>query len=98
MLHTILGVPTVERVSNGCVRGIEGINTIVVVGIKIITQNKLKKREVIILAISLAISLEFSNPEYYSGLPEMFKVLLTSPICLGGIIAFTLNILLPKKM
>ena len=34
MLHTIGGIPTVERVLNACTRGVEGINTIVVVGIK----------------------------------------------------------------
>lgn len=34
MLHTISGIPTVERVLNACTKGVEGINTIVVVGIK----------------------------------------------------------------
>ena len=34
MLHTILGVPTVERVYNACKEGIEDICTIIVVGIK----------------------------------------------------------------
>ncbi len=34
MLHEILGVPTVERVYNACKKGIEGVNTIIVVGIK----------------------------------------------------------------
>ncbi len=34
MLHTILGVPTVERVYNACKEGIEDIHTIIVVGIK----------------------------------------------------------------
>jgi len=34
MLHTILGVPTVERVYNACIKGVGGINSIIVVGIK----------------------------------------------------------------
>lgn len=34
MLHTILGVPTVERVYNACKNAIDGINTVIVVGIK----------------------------------------------------------------
>ncbi|GBD87031.1 bifunctional protein GlmU [bacterium BMS3Abin03] len=34
MLHTILGIPTVERVFNACKKGVEGINTVIVVGIK----------------------------------------------------------------
>ena len=34
MLHTILGVPTVERVYDACKEGIEDIFTIIVVGIK----------------------------------------------------------------
>ncbi len=34
MLHTILGIPTVERVYNACNDGIYGVNTIIVVGIK----------------------------------------------------------------
>jgi len=34
MLHTILGVPTVERVHNACKKGVEEINSVIVVGIK----------------------------------------------------------------
>ena len=34
MLHTIIGIPTVERVYNACKKGIEDIFTIIVVGIK----------------------------------------------------------------
>lgn len=34
MLHTILGIPTVERVYNACVEAVSGINIVVVVGIK----------------------------------------------------------------
>ena len=34
MLHEILGVPTVERVYDACKKGIDGANTIIVVGIK----------------------------------------------------------------
>jgi bifunctional UDP-N-acetylglucosamine pyrophosphorylase/glucosamine-1-phosphate N-acetyltransferase len=34
MLHTIGSIPTVERVLNACTESVEGINTIVVVGIK----------------------------------------------------------------
>ncbi len=46
MLHTILGVPTVERVYNACKKGVEGINTVIVVGIKAIdVMEHLGKRE-----------------------------------------------------
>src|SRR3990172_8553761 len=34
MLHTIWGVPTVERVHNACTSAVKGINSVVVVGIK----------------------------------------------------------------
>ncbi len=34
MLHEILGVPTIERVYDACKKGIDGANTIIVVGIK----------------------------------------------------------------
>jgi len=34
MLHTIWGVPTVERVHNSCTSSVKGINSIIVVGIK----------------------------------------------------------------
>jgi len=34
MLHTILGVPTVERVYNACKEGVENVNIVIVVGIK----------------------------------------------------------------
>jgi len=46
MLHTILGVPTVERVYNACKEGVEGINTVIVVGIKAVdVMEHLDKRE-----------------------------------------------------
>lgn len=35
MLHTIWGVPTVERVHNVCAQAVKGINSVVVVGIKV---------------------------------------------------------------
>jgi bifunctional UDP-N-acetylglucosamine pyrophosphorylase/glucosamine-1-phosphate N-acetyltransferase len=34
MLHTILGIPTVERVYKACIEAVNGINIVVVVGIK----------------------------------------------------------------
>jgi bifunctional UDP-N-acetylglucosamine pyrophosphorylase / glucosamine-1-phosphate N-acetyltransferase len=34
MLHTILGIPTVERVYNACLEAVSGINIVVVIGIK----------------------------------------------------------------
>jgi bifunctional UDP-N-acetylglucosamine pyrophosphorylase / glucosamine-1-phosphate N-acetyltransferase len=34
MLHTILGIPTVERVYNACLEAVSGINLVVVIGIK----------------------------------------------------------------
>jgi bifunctional UDP-N-acetylglucosamine pyrophosphorylase/glucosamine-1-phosphate N-acetyltransferase len=34
MLHTIWGIPTVERVHNACIKAVKGINSVVVVGIK----------------------------------------------------------------
>jgi bifunctional UDP-N-acetylglucosamine pyrophosphorylase/glucosamine-1-phosphate N-acetyltransferase len=34
MLHCIWGVPTVERVYNACISGIQNLNTVIVVGIK----------------------------------------------------------------
>ena len=36
MLHTIWGIPTVERVHNACTKAVKGINSVVVVGIKAI--------------------------------------------------------------
>ncbi len=36
MLHKIWGIPTVERVYNACKKGIKGVNTVIVVGIKAI--------------------------------------------------------------
>jgi len=46
MLHAILGVPTVERVYNACIKGVDGINTIIVVGIKAVdVMEYLGKRE-----------------------------------------------------
>src|SRR4030066_1655971 len=45
MLHTIWGVPTVERVHNTCTSAVKGINSVVVVGIKALeVLNVLDKR------------------------------------------------------
>jgi len=46
MLHTIWGVPTVERVHNVCTSSIKGINSVIVVGIKALdVLNVLGKRQ-----------------------------------------------------
>ena len=46
MLHKIWGITTVERVYNACKRGIPGINTVIVVGIKAVdVMNVIGKRE-----------------------------------------------------
>ena len=51
MLHTILGVPTVERVFNACIKAVKGINVIIVVGIKAIeVMEALGKKEKMIYA------------------------------------------------
>ncbi len=51
MLHTIAGVPTVERVYNACKTAVEGINTIIVVGIKALdVMQHLGKRDKTIFA------------------------------------------------
>lgn len=51
MLHKIWGVPTVERVYNACRRAIEGINIVVVVGIKAEdVMNVIGKRESTVFA------------------------------------------------
>lgn len=45
MLHTIWGIPTVERVHNACTDAVKGINSVVVVGIKALdVLNVLSKR------------------------------------------------------
>ncbi|HPI36871.1 MAG TPA: NTP transferase domain-containing protein [Ignavibacteriaceae bacterium] len=46
MLHSIWGVPSVERVHNACTKGLPGTNTIIVVGIKAVDVMKvIGKRE-----------------------------------------------------
>lgn len=51
MLHTILGVPTVERVYNACKEAVNGINVVVVVGIKALdVMEAMGKRERTIFA------------------------------------------------
>jgi len=45
MLHTIWGIPTVERVHNACTKAVKGINSVVVVGIKALdVLNVLRKK------------------------------------------------------
>lgn len=95
---SILFILIPQPVIGGAMIMIFGI--IAVVGLKIISSDQLRKREIIILALSLGVSLEFANPEYFAGLglPETIKILLSSPICMGGITSFFLNLVLPQKM
>ncbi|MGE9547847.1 nucleobase:cation symporter-2 family protein [Snodgrassella sp. CS2] len=65
---------------------------IVTAGIRIIITAGIRRREAVICATSLGLGLGVAfEPEVFAQLPILFQ----NPICMGGIVAIILNILLP---
>lgn len=65
---------------------------IVTAGIRIIITAGIRRREAIICATSLGLGLGVAfEPEVFSQLPILFQ----NPICMGGIVAVVLNLVLP---
>ena len=67
-------------------------------GMKIAIKGGLTDRKVFILSISLALGLGvIMKPSAVAELPEWLSTLLSSGILVGAVVAFILNLLLPKK-
>ena len=72
--------------------------TVAAAGIRIINSIKLTNRDMIILAVSLAMGLGVTLvPDILKNMPQIVKNIFTSGITTGGIFAILLNVLLPKN-
>ncbi|MEJ5914932.1 nucleobase:cation symporter-2 family protein [Pseudokineococcus sp. 1T1Z-3] len=74
--------------------------TVAAAGIKIIStsDDKLDRRDVLILAVSLALGLGVRLvPDALSGLPTTAATIFSSPITTGGLAALVLNLVLPRS-
>lgn len=72
--------------------------TIAASGVRIVSRERLDRRAVLILALSLGIGLGISQqPLIFAFAPEWVKSLFSSGIAAGGITAVVLNILFPQK-
>ena len=74
---------------------------IVGAGIKLISKSDMSQRNVLILALSLSFGIGLNAfPEFVAHIPDFgikLKLLLTTGLIPAGLLAFTLNALLPKK-
>ena len=72
--------------------------TVAAAGIKIISTDKIDRRGIMILALSLGLGLGVMMvPEVLSGLPPMLQAIFSSPITTGGLTALILNLVLPRE-
>ncbi|MEM8181903.1 nucleobase:cation symporter-2 family protein [Morganella morganii subsp. sibonii] len=69
---------------------------IAIAGIRIILSNGLRRRETLIVATSLGLGLGVSyDPAVFHVLPTSLYVLAENPICMGGVTAIILNLIIP---
>ncbi|HCM64453.1 MAG TPA: xanthine permease XanP [Morganella sp. (in: Bacteria)] len=69
---------------------------IAIAGIRIILSNGLRRRETLIVATSLGLGLGVSyDPAVFHVLPPSLYALAENPICIGGITAIILNLIIP---
>ena len=69
---------------------------IAIAGIRIILSNGLRRRETLIVATSLGLGLGVSyDPAVFHVLPTSLYALAENPICMGGVTAITLNLIIP---
>lgn len=72
--------------------------TIAASGVRIVSREKLDRRAIMIIALSLAIGLGVSQqPQILQFAPEWIKTLFSSGIAAGGITAIALNLILPME-
>ena len=70
--------------------------TIAAAGIKVVSMDKLDRRALIIIAVSLGCGLGVAVPGIMDKLPELIRTSFSSGIATGGIVAISLNLLMPK--
>ena len=73
--------------------------TVAAAGIRILNSIKITNRDMIILAVSLAMGLGVTLvPDILKNMPQLIKNIFASGITTGGIFAILLNVLLPRKI
>ncbi len=75
--------------------------SVMVSGIRIIASNIINRRGILIMAISLGLGFGIMVvPEIWIHIPSssILRVILSSPITLGGTVAILLNVILPKNL
>ncbi len=67
-------------------------------GISIISREKMTRRNLLILALAIGIGLGLQlRPDALKYLPDVLRVFLSSGIVSGGLLAFVLNLVLPRE-
>ena len=66
-------------------------------GIKILSIEKLDKRALIIIAVSIGAGLSVGNPDILANLPPIIRDTFASEIATGGLLAIIMNIVMPQK-
>lgn len=78
--------------------GIVMFGTVAAAGIQTLSRVKLNNRNLLVIATSIGLGLGVTfRPEFISQLPEGFKMIFSSGISTGTIVALTLNLLLKEK-
>ncbi|WP_116473432.1 uracil-xanthine permease family protein [Zobellella maritima] len=71
---------------------------ITMTGIQLLIKDELSSRNVTIVALSLALAMGIKAvPEAIGQLPDTLNMLVSSPVIVAAVMAFTLNMALPKK-
>ncbi|GAA3527490.1 nucleobase:cation symporter-2 family protein [Zobellella aerophila] len=71
---------------------------ITMTGIQLLIKDELSSRNVTIVALSLALAMGIKAvPEAIGQLPDTLNMLVSSPVIVAAVVAFTLNMMLPKK-
>ena len=77
------------------------VGLITAAGIKLIAQSELNKRNLLILGLSLSFGIGmYLKPQFASHIPDLginLPLLLTTGLIPAGLLAFTLNAILPKE-
>ena len=71
--------------------------SVVGAGIKILSNEKLDKRALIIIAVSIGAGLSVGNPDLLVNLPLFIRNTFSSEIATGGLLAIIMNIVIPQK-
>jgi NCS2 family nucleobase:cation symporter-2 len=77
--------------------GIVMFGLVLAAGIKLIAQEKMTRRNLLIIAVSLATGLGiYSVPQFYQHMPADLQLMFKAPIIPVAVISFVLNIVMPE--